>query len=468
MLQIPKHASASLLLALTCHAAYALTIQPGTYKLEWKIPRWGEVVAAPTRTGEVKAIEADQLDKFTGLKSARAKLAVIGDRAVILDESGGDNSGYNIAYVVASYKPGDVVDVSKAIKLRLLNSGSLSSSEESDPARVDLSVGSGDTKIAQKAGIRVQVAMHQDEDKNNVPYSAALTIFGNWVGKMPSDQGDVDIQLLDTNGNGVFNDRVTLDPKTSAAVPGDTLFVAAGDDKRVLPLGPALALAGKVYKVSVTPAGDSIDIQPYTGPTGTLELQMLDGKGKLVQTGESVMFMSPDLGGVELKSGERALVPAAEYRPSPSLTFGARKKKGDPGFIATIRTKRTTKVEEGKTTVFAYGGPVSMKIDPDVTALQWTPGTETIVKAFIDAGEDELATLGLPDPIVTLMIRDAAGRPVGRARPKMGLDNPRRFSVRVFDYLKPGQYWITCAFEPGEYQPGDSVTADKPVNIVAK
>lgn len=466
--QIPKHAALAVGALLIAQPAHALTLQPGTYKLEWKIPRWSETLVMVPRTGVLKPIPEQDIAKITGLKSAAPMWTTIDGRTLIVDESAGERTGYDIVYILPDYKPGQAADVSTSLQIRLFNQGSKSVSEESDAAAMDIGLGTGDKRITRRAGVGVQVAMRQDPDGGRVPSQAGIALFGGWFGKIPSDEGDVEIRLIDNTANGAFNDKLTLDPKTSDYTIQDIVAFGRGGEKPgTVALGSALRYEGKLYKVAICPTGETVEIQPYSGPTGTLRFETRDGKNNLVQSGESVTFFSAELGGIDLKSGDEASVLPGDYRPVASVTFGPRKKRGDPGFIATVKTNRIAKIEDGKTTTFVLGGPVSMSIDPNVQALEWTAGTQTRVKAMIFAGEDELSSLGLPEPKADLMIRDAAGRAIGKARQDIGLGNPRYFALKVFDYLKPGSYWLTADFQPGDYQPGDTVSANKPINLTA-
>lgn len=448
--------------------AGALTLQPGQYKMEWRVPRWADAVSSVMRQGMLKPIEQEQIDRIKGLKSNSPLWTTIDGRVVIVDELDGDQTGYNTVYVLTSYKADETVDLAAALRLTLLNRGSISSSEETPDARLDITLGSGDARVVRSAGIQVQVGMQKDPTRGNVPYNAVTTLFGNWFGRISSDDGDVELQLIDHNSNGTFSDVVKLDSETSSHVPGDIVFISRGAGSgTAVALGPVLRCEGKLYDISVTPTGESVEIQPYKGATGTLSFETRDGTGAIVQTGEVVNFLSVALGGLDVKSGDQVVVPVGSYQCVPTVTFGPRKKKGDPGFIVTVKTRRSASVEEGKTAVFALGGPVTCAIDPDAESLEWTAGTQARVKVLFFAGEDELNSLGLPDPVVTLMIRDAAGRAVGRARPNLNLGNPRFYALKVFDYLAPGPYWLSASFEPGEYAPGKTVVAHKPVRIGA-
>ena len=241
----------------------------------------------------------------------------------------------------------------------------------------------------------------------------------------------------------------------------------AGGQWQRFPLTKALLYEGKLYTLSVTPTGDRVDIQAYSGPTGALRLETRDGKNNIVQTGDVASFMSDDLGVVQVKAGAEVTVPVGDYRSCYDIVYGARKKKGDPGFIATVSSTRVAKVEGGKTTTFVIGGPVKIAIEPGVNIIIRASGPSLKFTVLMLAGEDSLDSLGLPDPKVVFDLSDSNGQRIGRAQMNMGFGNPRSFVIVMGGSLAQGSYWLTASMVPGEYAPGETITAHKQIKITA-
>ena len=70
---------------------YSLTLTPGTYKLEWRIPK-PETGSHGTSTG-IRPLTPDEAKQFAGLKSGRALIASIPEFVVLVDESKGTRVG---------------------------------------------------------------------------------------------------------------------------------------------------------------------------------------------------------------------------------------------------------------------------------------------------------------------------------------------------------------------------------------
>lgn len=460
--------SAAAVVCLLAAASGTCAVKPGEYALQWTVPKPEQAQYCVMKMGRLAAVPAERRAALSGLVSEDPLWTTIGDWTLVLDERTGTATGYDTAYLLRSPLPEGQVDLAGAVRLELKADESSLRSDPGSAPMVETAVGGQQAPSAGKAAVGVILSLVKDTERGVRPATAMVILAGHYQGRAAGDDAEYEIALVDKNANGAFDDAVTLDEQTGKPSPGDLLGLRRLDGEWAwTPLAKTVLFEGKLYSVRPSRSGGSVRIESYSGPTGSLRFETLDGKGSLVQTGETVSFASLETGSLTLKSGDEVVVPPGEYFCSPSVTFGPRKKRGEPGFIATVKTVRTARVEADAKTVFSIGGPVSLKIEPETDVPVWPIQKNVQMKLFIYAGEDELASLGLPEPPLTVLIRDAAGRLVARAQTAMNLGNPRMIPLKMPASLVPGPHWVTVTFQPGEYQPGATIEANKPAEVTS-
>jgi len=174
--------------------------------------------------------------------------------------------------------------------------------------------------------------------------------------------GETEVALIDLDGNGVFGD-----------VGGDAVVVGGGDVAMLL--GEALLVDGVLHRVAVDPNGAHLELTPFTGPTGVLDLRSaLATKAVLLA---AVVQSVDGRHSFELASvAAGARIPVGEYRLlSATLGLGESRVRADGAAVAPLLV-----AEDGRTEL-AWGAPVSASFGYERKGLElvFDPNTVSYV-----------------------------------------------------------------------------------------
>lgn len=174
-------------------------------------------------------------------------------------------------------------------------------------------------------------------------YSMRLKNAGGWKyaasGAMVGRLGGQKIQLIDQNGNGRYDD-----------IGKDAMIVGRGDVASFL--SKVVSVRGKLLELKIAPDGSSITTSPYRGAKGKLDL--LGGYGSKAKLMAAVVISTDRKYSFNL-SRRAAEIPAGDY-----LLFGGRVALGANVTRFGKGRSSTIKVADGKTTSFAWGGPITV------------------------------------------------------------------------------------------------------------
>ena len=136
---------------------------------------------------------------------------------------------------------------------------------------------------------------------------------GGWCGKVPSDAGEMDVELSD-NGNGVYGDRAVISAQGALQAPGNSVRIwnrtgVQSTTDIVRAFAEAVSYSGKLYQFETTKAGDTFTIKPYTGPAGTLHIDARDGNGKSIAR---YLVLGGPMGELRLERDNDLLLPVGE------------------------------------------------------------------------------------------------------------------------------------------------------------
>jgi hypothetical protein len=206
-----------------------------------------------------------------------------------------------------------------------------------------------DTTVTGKeddAGNKAAVVTLRGTGRDGEPFtfSARLIDTGSgWqfsvAGAMVGMIGETKVQLIDQNNNGRYDD-----------FGEDAMIVGRG--KYATFLSRAMNVAGVLYEVAVAEDGSSLDLTPFDGDSGTLDMRSkLDTKGKLL----SAIVKSRDGDfSFDLATFRRGVtVPAGTYDLySAKLGLGKAEAYIRPGRMAAVE------VAASETASVVWGGPV--------------------------------------------------------------------------------------------------------------
>ena len=208
----------------------------------------------------------------------------------------------------------------------------------------------GDGKADVTArGARSVVKFHAPAKGGGVvTYAARLVNRNGWrfaaSGSMAGEFRGVPIRLVDQNNNGRYDD-----------VGADAMIV--GSSNSACFLSSVIHVDGKLYRAKAAADGTSLQLTPYTGPAGTLDLRSdFRSAGKLLS---AVVRSSDGQYSFELSRARTGLtVPAGEYR----LAFGLVGKGRERAYVRTGRSGPIEVKDKGAAR-FAWGGPLKAKFD---------------------------------------------------------------------------------------------------------
>jgi hypothetical protein len=180
-------------------------------------------------------------------------------------------------------------------------------------------------------------------DGKKLYYTARLINNGTWSfatsGAMVGKVAGMELQLIDQNNNGRYND-----------FGEDAMIVGNGDAASFL--SKVVSIKGELFEITVTENGDEITARPFQGETGTLNLyEGFESKGKLAA---AVVVSEDGAYSFELAGDRKGLVvPIGQYRIASGLI---------------LKGKETVKVRSGKSrpitvvandsSVVEWGGPL--------------------------------------------------------------------------------------------------------------
>lgn len=248
---------------------------------------------------------------------------------------------------------------------------------------------------------------------------------GGWKGTLDTNKGKVDFALADFNPNGIYTDLTSFGRDGTPDSPGDVVLIdSAGlgripginTDARIF-LQPAVKVARKYYVFKPSDVGDSLAVEPYTGPMAKLEVKVgaIQGLGGEVTGCPDIL--SPN-GLYEFGSENMPIELPAGNCGVHACPIVLHSKSGKDLRLA-FSTCRMIDLEADRLTILEVSGDLSVAIDPDKKDLVWSPGSVNSLDWAIKIGDgfeleaisDENRALA---PIVKLF--DSAGKMAAKTK----------------------------------------------------
>ncbi|MEN6520537.1 MAG: hypothetical protein ABFD46_05215 [Armatimonadota bacterium] len=394
----------------------AVILQPGTYKLAWTTSE--DISKTTCQFLELDLAPQDNgVPAINGLKSAKYLRCGPDEDCylrMVLDESKGTGKGYDVAYISLAAS-GKLTDVAQAIKLplRKSNNAPLMWKDvkvlESDKFTLDIPYTS--SNIIRKTTISLEIDIFDD---GNITGTAAIKLWSGWSGVIKTDGEDLKVILDDQNADGLFeknSSNQAIDGTTPCL--NDYIWIGrhngqceCGECKSFM-LGGVSSYDNKLYIINVKPSGEEIEIKPYTGPSGTVILNAIDGYNKPAKCGATIH-------GKEgffklLDNGKETQIPAGVYKTSPLFIIEPEQNKASDKRISIFqRANLEITVQPEKAVTIDAGGPVTLSINSEKDAVTAKAGQEIKISLDIKIKDEKAVILSEKNPVIS--IYNSAGK----------------------------------------------------------
>lgn len=445
--------------------ALGITIEPGVYKMEWRVPEPDHASFGGHRGTGVAQIGDRQISLFKGIRSAEALMGRAGPYTIVIDESDGTGTGYDIAYVFERPSDDSAYDLGSAAKIKLNRNGQVLVPQDADGLLIDQTMGRPGSQITKKAALSLSAAMTVREDGKEEPDHAVLTLRGGWYGKLRTDEGELDVQVIDMDLDGAFDDPLSVDLARSSVVVGDMILLGGTptrfeDYQKLVYIAETSCYDDKLYRFDVSATGDTVTIEPYAGDVGTISVKAIDGYGKPAQCTGSAFYGEA---GVFYRSGPRMAVPPGNYGYLTATIMPEQSGPNDDVFGVRVRPDGIVKVAANKETVVKVGGPMNVEIEPESRTITAKAGEQKTVRLVLTVGGEELAGVE-GNRRAWVNIRDSKGKLLSSEQTGFGRRGTCPYSVRIPSDWKPGAYRIGVSFDPSPYQ--KTIFAKKTLTVV--
>ena len=387
----PQESSQSMYDAAAKPIPKDLELTAGTYELSWDPEMIGRELECKMKYQGDQA--KSRIKKLPDLISTKPMINAYsfdgpGDEGllfVVLDESKGTGKGYDIAYIDVN-RNSDLSD-DQAVKWE-----GASDNYRQNTSWVSLPSHQGKPG-GEQASNPVQMRLHIDKSGDQY-FRATPERKGGWKGTIDSNKGKLECATFDSNGNGIYSDRLSvLDNFEFDWNSFDMLYADTNGFGRLallsygphaLRLSEAVGLAGKFYVIQVNDPGNKVTIAPYTGPTGTLMITC-DNVGGLKGTvtgvrltGKYGEYIFDDCGGqpVSLPTGKYEVYSCCI---EPDI-------KGNTKINVYCSLDPGTEIKAGEQTNLNIGGKITAEINPSKKEIALKPGSQETLGLVMKLG----------------------------------------------------------------------------------
>jgi hypothetical protein len=286
---------------------------------------------------------------------------------------------------------------------------------DNDGPTIELMLGEKGSQITQEANLVLMVTMRPEGIKEGPIAYGSITTRGGWVGKIKTDTGEIKVRLTDTDGDGIYGNRIGFGALDMISFDNGKSPESIEDYYSMEQYcGKTILYDGKFYDFNVSKTGDSIEIKPYDGEMGTLKIEAKDGSGK--PTDYKYILIYGDGGMYCLKSAPEIHIPPGKYQLSQATIRPKQSGVEANWFGVDVRSDKPFTVAKDQTAVLAIGGPLAIKIDSPVSIKR---GQDLSINLAFTAGKDQTSGFeGSRIPKVT--IKDAKGKVIKTANAEFG------------------------------------------------
>ncbi len=301
----------------------------------------------------------------------------------VLDESKGSGEGYDTAYIDTN-RDGDLSD-EKALKWD--TSGGECYQEYTPWTQVRIHCGEHPAATA-----KVRLLVYSDGLRH---FSVRPERTGTWRGKIDSNKGKVEIAVVDGNSNGAYNDNLLVNDGFNITYASyDYLLIDCNLFGRVITdqtsphyiaLCNVISVAGRLYSVEVSRAGDKVTISPYTKPAGRLVTSISEVCGTKACIRNISTISKAGYFDLRDPSAKGVMLPAGQHKVDRCDLEIIR--QGAEPLKITGRIDSQLDISPDKDFVLKLGGDVSVAINPELEELILNSGKRKSVDLVIRIGD---------------------------------------------------------------------------------
>jgi hypothetical protein len=285
-----------------------------------------------------------------------------GSLLVVLDESKGTGKGYDRIYVDSNRNSDLSDDTPSELTLQ-------AGSPVAFGPWVTVDARQGRAQTAQIHPIQVRFNAYS---YSNDLLSLSMSRKGGWKGTADSSKGKIPIAVLDSNSNGIYNDRSVV-KNGIAESEGDCIYADTNgsgslnfnyDSPHKIPLNEAARIGDALYTINVNDTGDEVEIAPYSGPTGRL---LIRGGNIYGLSSTVVQIRIVGSSGIYSEIGEDEgrgfVLPTGKYK-AEYFTLNLKSKQGK-SIQLSCRSDAEAVVRPGESTTITIEGKLTSRIDPE-------------------------------------------------------------------------------------------------------
>jgi hypothetical protein len=238
----------------------------------------------------------------------------------------------------------------------------------------------------------VQVRIEMSEAGAKAPF-CLVQRRGAWKGSVETNNGIADIIVSDGNRNGVFGDTAAWTSDGNLRDTGDQIRIASssaggsiteGSSVYAVSLYTISQIASDFYSIRVSQIGNSVTIQSYAGPTGSVIISGGDIHGTPCEVRSASLQSGNASYSFDKVSDRPVTVPAGSYLVK---NCHVDLKSPSPAMISCEVTA-PVEVNPGRQSIVRITGDMSAAISPDVKNLVWHPGRKATITWNPRIGKD--------------------------------------------------------------------------------
>lgn len=364
-------------------------LTPGAYELAWEPDEdcSEAIYSSQIRLNEKMKSEIKGLPKLVSDRAQHLAYQFdgTGDGGMLLmivDESKGSGKGWDTVYVDANRN----WDLSDDAAITFTTPEQYRT-KIMPPVAVQSRQGRADGEHASNP-VQVRVRIYSYGDG----ISARPMRNGAWKGKIGSNKGEIRCVVADTNSNGIYGDRTTVNDEYNTG-ECDYIFAdtnGAGEvwayryGSQVIMLNEVAKVGEKFYTIKTNEIGSKITIEPYTGEMGRLLVRGQNVHGAQATADSVSVIGKPGAYTLDGSKDEAVDLPVGKYKVGYcSLSIESKGKK----FPLSCDIDTETEIKPGKQNIVTISGGLSMAINPEKKEMVMKPGQHNAIEWNIKIGD---------------------------------------------------------------------------------
>ncbi|MCE5198010.1 MAG: carboxypeptidase-like regulatory domain-containing protein [Armatimonadota bacterium] len=363
-------------------------LKPGTYDLVWDpdVDCSDAVYISRKYEGDKVNGIVKKLPELASTKAKRLAYPLDGSENdgllfVVIDESKGTGKGWDTAYIDMN-RNGDLTDDEPVHFIIRKNYNMVKTDWFTAQAHQGLSEG-------DRTDHPMQIRLEIYGDPNNL--YVQIQRKGAWKGTIDSNKGMVNCIAADTTSNGVCSDLGDINDRLDCKCIGDSIFVDLNGFGRVvatswsphcIDLNKITKVADSFYIIKVSPVGNRITVEPYTGDLGQLVVRGVNIQGRRASTESMSVISKTGYYSFSNCDNRPITLPAGKYNISScEMTLDTPNKLN-----VTCSPDSSVTIDADKMSMVTIAGKLSLAINLADKELILKPGVSNTISWDIKVG----------------------------------------------------------------------------------